>query len=120
MAIESFPNMTVPLRVEPNGAVRVSGPQTRVNLEFVVWSYKGGDSPEQIKDALPTLELADIYAVIAYYLRNMEEVETYLRKVDEDWERTKAEIDARYPDNASLLSRLQARRDAAQQEQRAS
>ena len=120
MAIESFPNMTVPLRVEPNGAVRVSGPQTRVNFEFVVWSYKDGETPEQIKEALPTLELADIYTVIAYYLRNTEEVEAYLQKVDEDWERAKAEIDARYPDNASLLTRLQARRDAMQQEQRAS
>ena len=47
MAIESFPNMTVPLRVEPNGAVRVSGPQTRVNFEFVVWSHKDGETPSK-------------------------------------------------------------------------
>ena len=113
MAIESFPNMTVPLRVEPNGAVRVSGPQTRVNFELVVWGYKAGETPEEIQYRLPTIELADIYAVIAYYLRNKEEVEAYLRKVDEDWERAKAEIDAQYPDNASLLERLRARRDAA-------
>ena len=69
MAIESFPNMTVPLRVEPNGAVRVSGPQTRVNFELVVWGYKAGETPEEIQYRLPTIELADIYAVIAYYLR---------------------------------------------------
>ncbi len=120
MAIESFPNMKVPLRVEPNGAVRVSGPQTRVNFEFVVWSHKAGETPEQIKEALPTLELADIYAVIAYYLRNTEEVEAYLREVERAEEEAIAEIDARHPDNASMLERLQARRDAAKQEQRAS
>ncbi len=120
MAIESFPNMTVPLRVEPNGAVRVSGPQTRVNLEFVVWSYKGGDSPEQIKDALPTLELADIYAVIAYYLRNMEEVEAYLQKIEEDWEQLDAELDARYPDRHEHMARIRARYPAMQQGKQAS
>ena len=120
MAIESFPGMTVPLQVEPNGAVRVSGPQTRVNFEFVIWSHKAGETPEQIREALPTLELADVYAVIAYYLRNTEEVEAYLREVDEDWEQARAEIDALHPDNASLLTLLHARREAARQEQRAS
>ena len=119
MAIESYPTITVPLKVEPNGAVRVLGPQTRVNFEFVVWSHKAGATPEQIREELPTLELADVYAVIAYYLHNTEQVEAYLREVDEDWEQAKSEIDALHPDNASLLTRLQARRDAAQQ-QRAS
>ena len=120
MTIESFPSMAVPLRVEPNGAIRVSGPQTRVNFELVVWSHKAGETPEQIKEALPTLELADIYTVIAYYLRNTEDVEAYLREVERAEEEAIAEIDARHPDNASMLERLQARRDAEKQEQRAS
>ncbi|MDE2837732.1 MAG: DUF433 domain-containing protein [Chloroflexota bacterium] len=120
MTTESFPSMTVPLRVEPGGAIRVSNPQARVNLEFVVWSHKAGETPEQIKEALPALELADIYAVIAYYLRNTEDVEAYLRDVERAEERAIAEIDARHPDNASILERLQARRDAAKREQRAS
>ena len=120
MAIESFPSMTVPLRVEPNGAVRVSGPQTRVNYELVVLGYKAGETPEDIHYRLPTIELADIYAVIAYYLRNTEEVEAYLRKVDEDWERAKAEIDARHPDRHEHMARIRARYAAMQQGKQAS
>ena len=115
MAIESFPNMTVPLRVEPNGAVRVSGPQTRVNFEFVVWGYKAGETPEETQYRLPTIELADIYAVIAYYLCNKEEVEAYLQKIEEDWEQSDAELDARYPDRHEHMARIRARYPAMQQ-----
>ena len=120
MAIESFPNMTVPLRVEPNGAVRVSGPQTRVNFELVVWGYKAGETLEEIQYRLPTIELADIYAVIAYYLRNKEEVEAYLQKIEEDWEQLDAELDARYPDRHEHMARIRARYPAMQQGKQAS
>lgn len=120
MAIESFPTMTVPLRVEPNGAVRVSTPATRVPYELVVWLHQRGETPEQIQEAYPTIELADIYAVIAYYLCNREAVDAYLRETEEEWERLKAEADARHPDNAALLTRLQARREAVQQGRQAS
>ena len=120
MAIESFPNMTVPLRVESNGAVRVSGPGTRVNLELVVWGHKAGESPEEIQSRLPTIDLADIYVVIAYYLRNTEEVEAYLREIEEDWEQTKAEIDDRHPDRRERMKRIRARYAAMQQGKQAS
>ena len=120
MAIESFPNMTVPLRIEPNGAVRVSGPQTRVNFEFVVWSHKAGETPEQIQEALPTLELADIYAVIAYYLHHTEEVEAYMREVERAEEEAIADIDARYPDRHEHMERIRARYAAMLQGRQAS
>lgn len=116
--VKHAPSMQTPIAWEASGVARVGG--TRVTLESVVSLHKAGEPPSQIHEAFPTLELADIYAVIAYYLRNTEEVEAYLEKVDEDWERAKAEIDVRYPDNASLLSRLQARRDAVQQGKQAS
>ena len=120
MAIESFPGMTVPLRVDPNGAVRVSGPQTRVNFELVILGYKDGETPEETHRRLPTVDLADIYLVIAYYLRNTEEVEAYLRKVEEGWEQLDAELDARYPDRHEQMARIRARYAAMQQGKRAS
>ena len=116
--VKHAPPLQTPIAWEASGAARVGG--TRVRLEFVVWSHKAGETPEQIQDALPTLEFADIYAVITYYLRNTEEVEAYLHDVEDDWERAKAEIDVRHPDNASLLERLQARRDAVKQGRQAS
>ena len=112
--VKHAPPLQTPIAWEASGAARVGG--TRVRLEFVVWSHKAGETPEQIQDALPTLELADIYAVITYYLRNTEEVEAYLRKVEEAEEKVFADIDAQHPDNASLLARLETRRDAATQQ----
>ena len=120
MAIESFPSMTVPLRVEPDGAVRVSRPQTRVNLDLVILGYKDGETPEETHRRLPTVDLADIYLVIAYYLHNTEEVEAYLRKIDEEWEQAKAEIDALHPDTHEKMARIRARYAAMQQGKRAS
>lgn len=120
MAIESFPTMTVPLRVEPNGAVRVSGPQTRVNFELVILGYKAGETPEETHHRLPTVELADIHLVIAYYLCNTEAVEAYLRKEEEGWEQLDAELDARYPDRHEQMARLRARYAAMPQGKRAS
>ena len=119
MAIESYPTITVPLKVEPSGAVRVLGPQTRVNFELVIYAYKDGETPEEIHYRLPTVDIADIHLIIAYYLHNTEEVEAFLRELEERGERIMAEIDARHPDNATFRARLQARLDAAQQ-QRAS
>lgn len=109
--------LAVPIAWEANGRARVGG--GRINLEFVVWSHKAGETPEQIQADLPTLELADIYAVIAWYLRNTEEAEAYLRDADDLWEKAVAEIDSRHPDRREHMARIRARY-AAQQEQQAS
>jgi uncharacterized protein (DUF433 family) len=68
----------VPLAADQYGTIRVAG--MRVTLDSVIASYKNGDSPEQIAENFPGLELADIYAVLAYYLRHQAEVETYLQE----------------------------------------
>ena len=66
----------VPLRSDEGGAVRVG--DTRVSLDVVIREFKDGSPPETIVSAYPTLRLADVYAVIAYYLRNTQEVDAYL------------------------------------------
>ena len=116
--VKHAPPMQTPIAWEASGVARVGG--TRITLEGVVFLYKEGETPGQIHEAFPTLELADIYAVIAYYLRNTEEVEAYLREVEEDWERAKAEIDARYPDRHEHMARIRARYAAMQQGKQAS
>ena len=60
-------------------AIRVAG--TRVGIEAVVGDYQQGASPEEIALHYPTLSLAQIYAVIAYYLANQGQVEAYLQRV---------------------------------------
>ena len=67
----------LPLRTDGSGVVRVGG--TRVPLDTVVDCFKRGHSPQQIADAFP-VRLADVYAVISFYLSHAGEVEAYLRE----------------------------------------
>ena len=62
-----------PLRVDEGGAVRVG--KSRVNLDLVVEQYENGATPEEIARAYDTLDLADVYGVIAYYLRHRQDID---------------------------------------------
>lgn len=70
--------MTVPLTTTEFGTIRVGS--SRVSLDSVVYHYEQGATAERIAESFPSLNLADIYAVIAYYLANRESVEEYLRR----------------------------------------
>lgn len=59
-----------------HGVLRVG--QTGVTLETVLWAFEQGSTPEDIADQFPSLFLADVYDVIAYYLRHRDEVDEYL------------------------------------------
>ena len=73
LLIEANP---VPLRVDPDGAIRVVG--TRLTLDTIVTAYRDGAPPEEIVKRFPGLSLPDAYAVIGYCLRYPREVEAYL------------------------------------------
>ena len=75
MTIAASPE-PVPLSTDADGVVRVGG--TRVTLDTLVSSFLTGDSPEEIHEQYPTVGLADIYSVLAYYLRHTSEVDEYL------------------------------------------
>lgn len=96
-----------PLYRDAEGVFRVGG--TRVRLDTVIGAFENGCLPEEILFKYPSLILPDIYAVIAYYMQNRDEIETYLserRLTIEDAER---EIEARFP-SAGIRERLLARR----------
>ena len=65
----------VPLTLTENGTIRVTG--SRVSLEAVVYQYEQGNSAEQIHESFPSLRLADIHAVISYYLNHRDQVDEY-------------------------------------------
>ena len=69
---------TVPLRMDAEGVVRVGA--TRVTLDTLIAAFKDGGTAEEIVSQYPTLQLADVYSVIAYYLRRPEDVEEYLEQ----------------------------------------
>lgn len=99
----------VPLRLDESGTVRVG--MTRVTLGTVVHAFRGGDTPEAIADAFPTLALAEAYAVIAYYLAHREEVDAYLKDEEQAAAAVRDQIVSR-PDYQEWRERILARREA--------
>lgn len=71
------------------GQLRVEGTRITVN-QIVVW-YKQGYSPEEIADQYPQLALAQVYAALAYYHANKEEVEADLAAEKSEAERLERE-----------------------------
>ncbi len=98
-----------PLRMDEGGAVRVG--QSRISLDLIVEQYENGISPEDMIRAYNTLVLADVYAVIAYYLRHRDEVRTYLKRRAEEAEALRTKMEAEHPriGREELLARRSAR-----------
>jgi uncharacterized protein (DUF433 family) len=100
--------VAVPLFEDQQGGLRVTG--TRVLLERIVHAFEDGATPEGIVQSYDTLQLADVYAVLTWYLQHKTEVEDYLRKRAEEAESIRRTIEAKQPDRAELRARLLARR----------
>jgi uncharacterized protein (DUF433 family) len=100
-----LPATRPPLRVDPGGAVRVGA--SRVSLDVVVAEYENGLTAEDLVRAYDTLELADVHAVIAYYLRHRDEVRAYLKRRAAEAAALRAQIEAGRPPvpRAELLAR---------------
>jgi uncharacterized protein (DUF433 family) len=98
----------VPLRVDECGAVRVGDCQ--VLLDVVIREFNNGADPEAIAHGYPTLHLADVYGVIAYYLRHRQEVDHYLESRRTEAEKLRQEIEAKQPSRLELRAKLLARR----------
>jgi hypothetical protein len=71
-------------------------------------------TPEDMVRAYDTLGLADVYAVIAYYLRHRDNVGAYLKRRAEETEALRAQIEAEHPriSREELLARRSAREKA--------
>ena len=100
--------VAVPLFEDGQGGLRVTG--TRVLLERIVHAFEDGATPEAIVQSYDTLQLADVYAVLTWYLRHQAEVEDYLRQRAEEAEAIRQRIESQQPDRAALRAHLLARR----------
>ena len=98
---------TNPLRIDDGGAIRVG--KCRVLFELVVNEHCGGATPEDIVRRFDTLELADVYAAIAFFLRHRAEVEAWLVEEDEKGRKLRETIEARQPDMTEFGARLRER-----------
>ena len=84
-----------PLREDQGGAVRVGN--SRISLDLVVSQYENGMTPEDMVRAYDSLLLADVHAVVWYYLRHRGEVRAYLKRRAEEAEARRATIEIERP-----------------------
>ena|SRR2546428_5900256 len=101
------PPEPVPIPTDAEGVIRVGG--TRVALDTAVTAFDAGAIAEEIVQQCPSLTLADIYSVIAYYLRHQSEVRAYLAKRQRQAAQAHEENERRF-DPTGLRARLLARR----------
>lgn len=71
------------------GRPRIAG--RRISVQAIAVLYKQGMSPEDIAEELEFLTLAQIYAALAYYHANKDEIEAYLAEEKAEYDRLEAE-----------------------------
>lgn len=96
----------IPLMTDEYRVIRVGG--TCVPLETVVSSFEQGATAEQIVYQFPALKLADVYAVISYYLNHRKEMELYIKQVQAEEQRAQRFVDDKF-DQRGIRDRLLAR-----------
>jgi hypothetical protein len=79
-------------------------------MDIVIEEFKDGATLEEIVESFDTLRLADVYAIIAYYLNHKAEVEEQLRQEDQSAEALRRMIEAKQPPRAEVRARLLARK----------
>ena len=97
----------IPLEADADGVVRVGG--TRVTLDTIVAAFREGATAEEIVYQYPSLNLADVYSVIGYYLQRRSDVETYLHRRQQEMDKVREQNEARF-DPRGIRDRLLARR----------
>ncbi len=100
-----------PIETDAHGVVRVA--KTRVTLDTVVTAFLEGCTPEEIKEQYPSLQLADIYLVIGYYLRHQDEVHNYLAERQRQSDLIRQETEKRF-NPVGIRDRLLARQNRSQ------
>lgn len=87
--------VSVPFAADEHGVLRIG--DSRVMLELLVQAYDEGLSAEEIVETYPTLALADVYATIAYILRNRPEIDAYMTESEAVAEEIERNREARFP-----------------------
>lgn len=93
----------------PLGEIRIAG--HRIGLYHIVYYYNEGYSPEMLQEHFPTLSLAIIHKVIAFYLENRDETNAYVAACRAELDRQMAEA-PKAPTLDELRKRLAAQRKA--------
>jgi uncharacterized protein (DUF433 family) len=96
-----------PLTVNADGVILVG--KTRVPLDTIVWAFNDGATAEEIAQQFPAVTLAEVYAVVGFYLNHKREVDAYVKAGEEAARQIQAEMEALFPPDG-IRARLLARR----------
>src|SRR5437762_454350 len=78
------------------GRACIKGHRIRV-ADVWVWHQKRGYSPEEIVDLFPGINLAEVYAALAYALDHQSEIEADYRAAEQAGEWLKASVPSKIP-----------------------
>jgi uncharacterized protein (DUF433 family) len=102
--------VSVPLREDEHGSLRIG--ETRVLLEIVIHEFRNGATPEEIVASYDALELADVYLVLGFYLRQTDKIDAYLRRREQEAQVIRARIEASQRPRPNLQGLLMVRAKA--------
>jgi hypothetical protein len=105
LTIQSDPPV---LRIDEHGVIRVGSSQ--VLLDIVIQEFHRGADPEAIAHGYPTLNLADVYGAIEYYLRHRADVDAYLADRRTEADALRREIETKQPSRIDLRTKLLTRK----------
>ena len=97
------------LHWHPDGEIRLVG--HRVGLYHFVYYYNQGFTAEMILCQFPTLELASIHKVIAFYLHHHEEIDRYVAQYQAELDQLRG-AGPHAPSVTEVRNRLQMRQRA--------
>ena len=86
-----------------NGAYRING--TRVSLDSIVYAFREGESPEDIRSSFPVLTLEQVYGAITFYLANQSKIDKHLENAEAEYENQRRASRARKPELYEKLDR---------------
>ncbi len=82
-------------------------------LSSVIHAFKSGDTPESIISAFPSLSLADVYTVIAYYLRHRTQIDQQIEQEQSHAIALRQALETQQPELFTLQNRLKSERTHA-------
>ena len=100
--------ITPPIRQDSTGAFRVGNSQ--VLLELVIRAFQDGATPEAIVQRYLALALADVYGVVALYLRDPKPIDEYLAERARLGDKVMQRVQPSDAELTGIRARLQAAR----------
>jgi uncharacterized protein (DUF433 family) len=104
-----FEPLPVPLTTTPEGEVRVSG--TRIPLHYLIDDYLNGATAEDMVVRYPSLKLAEVHAILGYYLAHKTELDAYVKEREKLSDDLNRKIEQHFPQQG-LRERLLARQQS--------